>query len=193
MWTPTRLNNGQESEYGFGWALGRVRGHRLVGHGGGRPGTATQISRFPDEGVTVIVLINGRGDPGGISRRVAGYFIPGLTLHSMNPEKDANPEFTQQLKKCLIELAEKKDSEMLTPEFRKNFSNSKRRFAELQNDIKGLKSFAFITNDDPGQLKRLDVPIARLSSYKIETADGPRFYTFSLTADQKVGWIEATD
>ncbi|HMJ64095.1 MAG TPA: serine hydrolase domain-containing protein, partial [Candidatus Binatia bacterium] len=193
MWSPTRLNNGQESEYGFGWGMGRVRGHRLVGHGGGRPGTSTQISRFPDDGVTVIVLINGRGNANGMAQRVAGHYIPGLTLDSVKPRKDPNPELSQQLRKCLVELAEKKDSEMLTPEFRKNFTNSKRRFAALQNDIKGLKSFAFIVNDDAGQLKRLDVPIARLSSYKLETTDGPRFYTFALTSDQKVGWIEATD
>jgi CubicO group peptidase (beta-lactamase class C family) len=193
MWAPTRLNDGQESQYGFGWSLARVRGHRLIGHGGGRPGTATQISRFIDEGVTVIVLINGRGDPSGISRRVAGYYIPGLTLDTLKPEEDPSPEFSRQLKQFLVELAEKKDSEMLTPEFRKNFGTSKGRYAALQKDMKELKSFTFIVNDEAGKLQRLGVPIARLSSYRMETSDGPHFYTFSLTADQKVGWIEVTE
>jgi CubicO group peptidase (beta-lactamase class C family) len=193
MWAPTRLNDGKESEYGFGWALGSVRGHRLIGHGGGRPGTATQISRFVDDGLTVIVLINGRGDPSGISRRVAGYYIPGLTLDTLKPEKDPNPEFSGKLKRVLMELAEKKDSEMLTPEFRQNFSNSKRRHATLQKDMKELKTFTFIINDEPKKMERLGVPIARLSSYRMETSEGPHFYTFGLTADQKVGWIEVTE
>jgi hypothetical protein len=92
-----------------------------------------------------------------------------------------------------MELAEKKDSEILTPEFRRNFANSRRRFAALQKDIKDLKSFTFIISEEPGQLERLGVPIARLSSYRLETAAGPRFYTFALTSDQKVGSIEATD
>jgi hypothetical protein len=165
----------------------------MVAHGGGRPGTSTQISRFPDDGLTVIVLINGRGNAGRIAQRVAGHYIPGLTLDSLKPQKDPSPEFSKQLKQFLMELAKKKDSEMLTPEFRKNFSNSKGRFAALQKDIKDLKSFSFIINDEPGQMERLGVPIARLSSYRMETGDGPHFYTFALTADQKVGWIEVTE
>ncbi len=193
MWTPTRLNNGQESGYAFGWSLGGARGHHSVGHGGGRPGTTTQITRFPDDGLTVIVLMNGRGSAYSIVERVAGYYIPGLTLHSITPQKDPNPEFSQRLKQCLMELAEKKDSAILTPEFRKNFSNSRRRFAALQSDIKGLKSFTFVISEEPGQPERLGVPVARYSSYRIETDNGPRFYTIALTADHKVGWIDATD
>jgi hypothetical protein len=128
-----------------------------------------------------------------IAERVAGYYISGLTLHSIKPKKDPTPEFSQRLKQCLVELAEKKDSEMLTPEFRSNFASSRRRFAALQEDIKKFKSFTFIINEEPGQLQLLGVPIARLSSYRMETAVGPRFYTFALTADQKVGSINATD
>jgi hypothetical protein len=56
-----------------------------------------------------------------------------------------------------------------------------------------LKSFTFIINDEPGKMERLGVPISRLSSYRMETGDGPHFYTFALTADRKVGWIEVTD
>jgi len=193
MWAETPVNGGGKSGYGFGWSLSGTRGHHMIGHGGGRPGTSTQISRFVDDGLTVIVLINGRGSPHAIAERVAGFYIPGLTLHSIKPKKDPNPEFSQRLKQCLMELAEKKDSEILTPEFRRNFANSRRRFAALQKDIKALKSFAFIISEEPGQSKRLGVPIARLSSYKMETEVGPRFYTFALTSDQKVGSIDATD
>jgi len=193
MWVETPVNGGGKSGYGFGWGVGGARGHRMVGHGGGRPGTSTQIMRFPDDGLTFIVLMNGRGNAFGIAERVAGHYIPGLTLHSMKPQKDPNPEFSQRLKQCLMELAEKKDSEILTPEFRRNFANSRRRFAALQKDIKELKSFTFIISEEPGQLERLGVRIARLASYRMETTDGPRFYTFALTSDQKVGSIDATD
>lgn len=193
MWVPMRLNGGQETDYGFGWAMTTARGHRMVGHGGGRPGASTQIMRFLDDGLTVIVLMNGRGSAFGIAERVADFYIPGLTLRSIKPQKDPNPEFSLQLKQCLIELAEKKDSEMLTPEFRKNFSNSRRRFAALQKDLKDLKSFTFIAIEEAGKFERLGVPMARLASYRMETTDGPRYYTFGLTADGKVGWIDAVD
>lgn len=193
MWAPTRLNSGAESGYAFGWSRGGGRGHHTVGHGGGRPGVSTQITRFLEEGLTVIVLMNGRGNAFGVAERVAGHYIPGLTLHSMKPQKDKHPELTQQLKQCLMELAEKKDSDMLTPEFRKNFSNSRRRFAALQQDIKDLKSFTFIISERPAQPERLGVRIAKLASYKMNTSDGARFYTFELTADKKLAWLNVSD
>ena len=53
MWTPTRLNKGKEAEYGFGWQITKVNGHRLVSHGGGIPGFSTELSRFVDDRLTV--------------------------------------------------------------------------------------------------------------------------------------------
>ena len=35
MWTPTRLSDGQDAEYGYGWQTSKVNGHRQVAHGGG--------------------------------------------------------------------------------------------------------------------------------------------------------------
>src|SRR5262249_11985135 len=46
MWTPARLNKGEETRYGFGWQVDKVNGHRLAAHGGGIPGFATELSRF---------------------------------------------------------------------------------------------------------------------------------------------------
>src|SRR5690242_19646229 len=101
MWSPQKLNDGQTSNYGFGWQLGNIRGHRTVSHSGGRPGTATQISRFIDDHLTVIVLMNGPGDPPSVTMQVAGQYIPGLTLESLSPSTDPNPELTRSLKGCL--------------------------------------------------------------------------------------------
>src|SRR5438874_2597713 len=44
MWTPVKLNNGKTFPYGFGWALGGVRGHRIIEHGGSWQGFKSQIS-----------------------------------------------------------------------------------------------------------------------------------------------------
>ena len=59
MWTPMRLNDGSPTEYGFGWELDTMDGHRGVHHGGSLPGFRAEMSRFPDDGLTVIVLTNG--------------------------------------------------------------------------------------------------------------------------------------
>ncbi|MGC8001143.1 serine hydrolase, partial [Salmonella enterica] len=58
MWTPAKLANGTPAGYGFGWAVGEQNGRRRISHAGGIPGFTCDISRFVDDGITVIVLTN---------------------------------------------------------------------------------------------------------------------------------------
>jgi CubicO group peptidase (beta-lactamase class C family) len=44
--------------YGYGWFVTRQFGRRLLWHGGGTPGFAADLLRFPDDRVTVIILSN---------------------------------------------------------------------------------------------------------------------------------------
>jgi D-alanyl-D-alanine carboxypeptidase len=79
MWAKTRLSDGKLQGYGFGWEVGEINGHRKIAHGGGIPGFSTNISRFTDDKVTVIVLcnsdqVNADSIAGGIARR----YIPTL-------------------------------------------------------------------------------------------------------------------
>ena len=61
IWTPVKLNNGQEGSFGLGWEAYRLQGnYRMVGHGG------AGISSFrhywndkTNKNVTVILLTNG--------------------------------------------------------------------------------------------------------------------------------------
>ena len=58
MWTPVTLNDGATYPYGFGWMMATVKGHRLIHHPGGMPGFRSDIARFVDDGLTIIVLMN---------------------------------------------------------------------------------------------------------------------------------------
>lgn len=58
MWTPVKLNDGKTQQYGFGWSVSEVRGHRLVEHGGAWQGFKAHISRYVDDNLTVIVFAN---------------------------------------------------------------------------------------------------------------------------------------
>src|SRR6185295_17376160 len=79
MWSPARLNNGATYPYGFGWELTTVGGHKLVHHGGSLPGFRSQISRFVDDKLTVIVLTNSdNATPNPIAVNIAAFYIPGL-------------------------------------------------------------------------------------------------------------------
>jgi D-alanyl-D-alanine carboxypeptidase len=55
MWTPVQLSTGATHPYGFGWEIKEQRGHRMIAHAGI---TGTEYARFPDDGLTVIVLTN---------------------------------------------------------------------------------------------------------------------------------------
>ncbi len=47
-----------KSNYGYGWNISKKFDRTVISHGGGIYGFVTQISRFPDDRVTVIVLSN---------------------------------------------------------------------------------------------------------------------------------------
>ncbi len=59
MWQPVKLNDGSSHDYGLGWFLGKLNGHRHIYHPGGVAGTASIVSRYPDDRLTVIILTNG--------------------------------------------------------------------------------------------------------------------------------------
>lgn len=199
MWRAVKLQDGKTFPYGYGWQLGELRGHPYVGHGGGIHGFSTFILRLVKDKLTVIVLANSSANPERIARGVADTYVPGLSITSVSPQTDPDPELSQKLKECLMEMAEKKDCPMLTPEFRRSFSNSRRRFAALQKDLKELKSFTFIISEEPSeeqkaQAQRQDIPVAKLCSYKVIGADNePRYYVLALTPENKIAAFDIED
>ena len=79
MWTPVKLNDGKTDNYGFGWSLGEVRGHRIVEHGGAWQGFKAQITRYIDDKLTIIVFANSiRANQLKLARGVAGILNPEL-------------------------------------------------------------------------------------------------------------------
>jgi CubicO group peptidase (beta-lactamase class C family) len=79
MWTPVTLNGGKKVNYGFGWALNEIRGHRIIEHSGHWQGFAAFIARYVSDSLTVVVLANqGELSPGAIAHGVAGIYVPEL-------------------------------------------------------------------------------------------------------------------
>ncbi|MDR3620618.1 MAG: serine hydrolase [Paludisphaera borealis] len=101
MWTPARLAKG-EAGYGFGWGIDKVNGHRHVSHGGGIPGFSTELSRFPDDKLTVIVLTNSDGGhAGALARGIAGRFVPALEEKAAEAIADKDGKTTERLRLML--------------------------------------------------------------------------------------------
>ena len=93
MWTPTPLTTGRVQPYGFGWALRKLRGGRVVFHNGGGAGFNTAFYRYVDARLTVIVLTNsnptsepGRGSPADeLARLIAPLYHPDLAWTVRRP------------------------------------------------------------------------------------------------------------
>ncbi|MBI4879346.1 MAG: beta-lactamase family protein [Planctomycetes bacterium] len=56
--TPATLNSGEQSSYGFGWGVGERKGRRCLSHGGGWVGFRTEIARYPEDRLTVVLMAN---------------------------------------------------------------------------------------------------------------------------------------
>jgi len=66
MFTPFKDN------YGYGWGISKLFGHKRISHGGGINGFTTNISRYTDDDVCIIVLSNfDHSSTGKISRDLA--------------------------------------------------------------------------------------------------------------------------
>lgn len=79
MWTPVKLNDGSEKPYGFGWEIGKAGKHRQVKHAGTMLGFRSQILKFPDDGLTIVVLTNAtQAVPEKIALGVAALSLPDL-------------------------------------------------------------------------------------------------------------------
>ena len=71
--SPTRLNDGEVSDYGFGWGIRTIDGRKIVGHSGGLNGFRTLIMRDLERRNAVIMLTNfgDTMDFGELSRQIA--------------------------------------------------------------------------------------------------------------------------
>jgi D-alanyl-D-alanine carboxypeptidase len=79
-WTPIQLKDGTSFPYGLGWIIGSINHHKHIEHAGQWQGFRSQISRFPDDKFTVVVLMNSNHvDPVFIAQEVTGIYKPNLS------------------------------------------------------------------------------------------------------------------
>jgi CubicO group peptidase (beta-lactamase class C family) len=72
------LAGGEQTHYGFGWQLDEYEGRKLIHHGGGIPGYASEALRMPQERLYVAILTNSDDAPvdlGFLATRLAAEVI----------------------------------------------------------------------------------------------------------------------
>jgi CubicO group peptidase (beta-lactamase class C family) len=198
MWTPVTLNSGKKYPYGFGWAVDDLRGVSTVSHGGTLTGFRSQYSRFPEQGLTVIVLTNlASANVDRIALGVASLFIPELQFSALQPQPAPEPAMTTMFHGLLNEYAQGvKELKQVTPEFLAGLSEVPQRARdELSGLLKNAKSFEFLSRRDlngKGFLK-LGVPVTALWIYRLTTAENKTYHTsFYLTVDKRVALFEVS-
>ncbi|WP_420151539.1 serine hydrolase domain-containing protein [Spirosoma sp.] len=88
MWTPVLLSNGSSYPYGFGWRVDSLQGVQRIHHSGSLPGFRTEYARFPQSGISVVVLTNGEGDePVQMAQDIALLYIRSFNEKSGNKKQ----------------------------------------------------------------------------------------------------------
>jgi CubicO group peptidase (beta-lactamase class C family) len=110
IWTVFALNDGKPNPvgYGFGWMIGKQNDHERIEHGGAWQGFTSKISRYPEDGLTIVVLTNLDADHarlGPVPHMIAGFVNPALMPPKLAPIADTQPALTAALVKLLDQLA----------------------------------------------------------------------------------------
>ena len=73
---PAKSPSGKEVKYGFGWFVDPYKGHNRMAHDGETIGFLTTIQRFPQDGLTIVILAN-RSDvnPEDLALKVADLLL----------------------------------------------------------------------------------------------------------------------
>ena len=182
-WTPVRLDDGGTYPYGFGWMLDPVRGHARVGHTGSWQGFRTSIERFPESGLSVIVLANSaEAEPRSIALGVAGLLEPSLVPPHRLTAPLPGPAPPVPADSVLHALADDSASALFTPGLRRFLSPAERGdWRELAAEI--ARWTALGCDRANGSVERLGARIARWCYARGEGAGGGVVITLSYTGD----------
>jgi D-alanyl-D-alanine carboxypeptidase len=97
LWTDTTLKNGRSTGYGLGWGVGRFKGHSRTVHGGAVGGYSSGLIRYPKDRLDVIILSNNINVNGPqVSISIASVYEPTVSIATVSPQSDPNPEFTKR-------------------------------------------------------------------------------------------------
>ena len=112
MWTVYLLNDGKPNpdNYGFGWVINEQNGHKRIEHSGEWQGFTSHIARYPDDGITVVALMNlAGGNPTLIAHVVAGLADPALKVAKLSAVTDDQPAIEVALTKVLGKIVAGED------------------------------------------------------------------------------------
>lgn len=189
MWTVEKLNNGKpnKANYGFGWEINNVNGHRVIEHGGAWQGFTTYIARYLDDRLTVVALTNldsGHANPKKITSGVAAIYNPALKAPEEKPIADKEPQVTQMVRELLRAIAdEKAEPEQFTEELQKKlFPDGMKELGPALKEFGEVKSLELMERTEEGE--------QRDYRYRATFPEMTMMVSIGLTKDKKVAKLE---
>jgi hypothetical protein len=178
MWTPVKLNNNTNYDYGFGWFVGQMNGHRLIEHGGAWQGFTSYIGRYVDDKLTVIVLDNlAGGNAAKIGRHVAALYNPQLARTAID---DKEPQVTALAKSLLQKFTDgTAEQSLFTAQLRAElFPARAERISRLLKSLGTLNKMELV--------ERTEKDGQRVYGYQLYFQNGTRLWKLTLTKENVV-------
>jgi CubicO group peptidase (beta-lactamase class C family) len=186
IWSVFSLNDGKPNPagYGFGWEMGEQNGHKRIEHGGAWQGFTCDISRYPDDSLTVVVLTNldaGHARPALFAHVIAGLADAPLLPPKLSAIDDAQPAIALSLRSILDRIAAGQDIRgQVTPEFAKIMTPA--AVSSVQEFVTPLWPGGTLT-----LLRRIPAPAdpthRTLSFFRLTKGDRAAIITYSLTPE----------
>jgi CubicO group peptidase (beta-lactamase class C family) len=187
-WRPVRLNDGATYPYGFGWTIFNQRGHLRISHSGSWQGFKTAIARYPESGVSVVVLANlAEAQVSAIAYGIAGLVDTTLAAPHLVTWRGREPP--SPIATLIRDIGSRPDSARITPRFRRFLSR------DLQAFFHGLDnrnwSQAGCDVFPAGRLSYLGSPIAFVCHARAaRPAGGGMLVSVLYTADWRAAGVE---
>jgi len=178
MWSQDVLADGKRNTFGVGWVVKNYNGHKTVGHSGGP--ALSDILRFPDEKLTIVVLTNAQKLHPYLAQGVADLFIPPPPLKEVKGVDDNDPAITQMLKAMLLDAAQEKvDDSLFTVDSQRNFVPAFKNFGlPFFKSLDPLQSLVLIEH------KQMEKSILR--RYQAVYGKKAIIWNFELSKDGKI-------
>ena len=127
MWNRDRLGDGSLDSFGVGWVVDEYNSRKTVGHSGGP--ALSDILRFPDERLTIVVLTNGQRLYPYLAKGIADIYFPSPPVKPSQPVADNDKEMTLAVRKVIEDgLKDKMDATLFAAEAQKDFVPAFRNF-----------------------------------------------------------------
>ena len=149
-------------------------------HGGGIQGFKSGVTRFIEDDLSVIFLLNSDADPGRLGRRLFGIYLPATQYRPPKAIADAEPATTDFLRRVTSALAEGAgDLNWYTTKVQRFYFPDRIKLRKGAFEGLGrLQSFDLIeAKEEAGRQKRI---------YRAVFGMTPMLFTFWLTLDHKV-------